>query len=106
MGGYLASSEHSGDVTERPIDVVDAANQILFRVEFPRVRNFEVSDIEKSFFGQDHWILTERLAVDLGVRTESQQISGAFRVAPAGGGGVDAFDEHADGDKGRIRAVL
>jgi hypothetical protein len=84
MGGYLASSEHSGDVTERPINVVDAADRVLFRVEFPHVRNFEVSDIEKSFFGQDHWILTDRLAVDLGVRTESQQISGAFRVAPRG----------------------
>jgi hypothetical protein len=82
IGGYLASSEHGGDIRERPIDIVDLAGRRLVRITFPRTRNFEISDIEKSFFGQDHWILTPRLGVDLGVRTEAQQISGAFRVAP------------------------
>lgn len=82
IGGYFASSKHDGDIKERPIEIVDAAGRLLVNVTFPRIRSFEISDIEKSFFGQDHWILTQRLAVDLGVRTESQQISGAFRVAP------------------------
>src|ERR1039457_1565398 len=44
-----------------------------------------VSDFEYSFYGQDHWVVTPRLALDLGVRTESQQVSGASRVAPRGG---------------------
>ena len=44
-----------------------------------------MDDREKSFFGQDHWIITPKIALDLGVRTESQQISGAFRVAPRAG---------------------
>jgi hypothetical protein len=82
LGGYLASSEHDGAVTERPIDIVDNAGHLLTSITFPHIRSFEVDDLEKSFFGQDHWILTPRLALDLGVRTESQQISGAFRVAP------------------------
>jgi hypothetical protein len=82
IGGYLASSEHTGDIRERPIDIVDLAGRRLERITFPRIRNFQISDVEKSFFGQDHWILTPWLAVDLGVRTEAQQISGAFRVAP------------------------
>ena len=82
LGGYFAGSQHEGGITERPIDIVDGAGRLLVNITFPRIRNFEISDIEKSFFGQDHWILTSRLALDLGVRTESQQISGAFRVAP------------------------
>jgi hypothetical protein len=85
MGGYLAGSEHLGDITERPIDIVDALNRRLMQITFPRARNFEVDDVEKSFFGQDHWIITSKFALDLGVRTESQQISGSFRVAPRGG---------------------
>src|SRR6185295_10817124 len=82
IGGYLASSEHTGDIRERPIDIVDLAGRRLERITFPRIRDFQISDLEKSFFGQDHWILAPWLAVDLGVRTEAQQISGAFRVAP------------------------
>jgi hypothetical protein len=85
VGGYLASSEHQGDISERPIDVVDMAGHPVMRITFPRTGNFDVDDLEKSFFAQDHWILTSRLALDLGVRTEAQQISGAIRVAPRAG---------------------
>ena len=81
-GGYVAASEHSGNVIERPIDIVDTSNTLLETITFPHVHSFDVSDIEKSFFVQDHWILTPRLALDAGLRTEAQQISGAFRVAP------------------------
>jgi hypothetical protein len=82
LGGYLADSGDEGDMTRRPINIVDSSLQRLVHIAFSRTRNFSVSDTEKSFFGQDHWILTPRIAVDVGVRTESQQISGAFRVAP------------------------
>src|SRR5579862_530852 len=82
FGGYAALSGQSGDIRERPIDIVYQAGLLLERITFPRIRSFDISDTEKSFFGQDHWILTQRLAVDVGVRTEAQQISGAIRVAP------------------------
>src|SRR4029079_1485894 len=42
----------------------------------------DISDLELNFFGQDHWMISPRLSVDLGSRVESQQISGAYRVAP------------------------
>ena len=82
IGGYVAHSEQSGNIQERPINVVDITGLLLMRMTFPFPHTFDVSDLEKSFFGEDHWILTPTLAVDLGVRTESQQISGAIRVAP------------------------
>jgi hypothetical protein len=82
IGAYFASSEHSGDIIERPIDIVDLAGNVLLNIQFPRTRNFEITDVEKSYFAQDHWIVTPHLAVDLGFRTESQQISGAIRGAP------------------------
>ena len=85
-GVYFASSEHSGNVTDRTIDIVDLAGHVLVNIQFPRpFRTYEVSDIEKSVFGQDHWVLTPRLAIDLGVRTEAQQISGTIRIAPRTG---------------------
>src|SRR5262249_5920014 len=79
-GAYLAGSDHSGDITERDINIVDALGRRLESIEFGRPRSFEVDDLEQSYFVQDHWILTPRLAVDIGARTESQQISGALRL--------------------------
>ncbi len=85
FGGYLAGSDHDGDLSRNPVNIVDNQQRLLERITFSRPRSFEVSDIEKSFFGQDHWIITPRVAMDFGVRTEAQQISGAFRVAPRAG---------------------
>lgn len=83
VGGYSAWSDHTGDRFSHTIEIVNAEGAEMVRVSFPRpTHSFEVDDIEKSFFGQDHWIITPRFAVDMGLRTEAQQISGAFRVAP------------------------
>ncbi len=86
IGVYAASSAESGSVTNHEVDIENAAGALLERIQFPRpTRTFDVDDVEKAIFGQDHWVLHPRFSLDLGVRTESQQVSGAFRVAPRGG---------------------
>jgi hypothetical protein len=85
IGLYVASSEEDGQIAEHPVDILNGAGQLTRRISFPRVRQFEISDIELNFFVQDHWIITPRLSLDLGTRVESQQVSGAFRVAPRAG---------------------
>lgn len=86
IGAYAASSDETGQVTDHPVDIVNAANTLLERIAFPfPTQTFDVDDVEKAVFAQDHWIISPRLSVDLGIRTESQQISGAFRVAPRAG---------------------
>ena len=85
IGLYVASSEEDGQIDEHPVDILNAAGQLTRRISFPRVRQFEISDIELNFFAQDHWIVSPRLSLDLGTRVESQEVSGAFRVAPRGG---------------------
>src|ERR1022692_2071418 len=85
IGLYVASSEEEGQIDEHPVDILNAAGQVTERITYPRVGNFEISDIELNFFAQDHWILSPRFSIDLGARVESQQISGAFRAAPRAG---------------------
>ena len=85
IGLYVASSEEDGQIDEHPVDILNAAGQLTRRISFPRVRQFEISDIELNFFAQDHWIISPRLSLDLGTRVESQEVSGAFRVAPRAG---------------------
>ena len=84
-GAYLAESTDNGVVTERPFNIVDASNQLLERVTFTPGLPFLRWDLEYAFFAQDHWLIAPRLAVDLGLRTESQELSESLRVAPRAG---------------------
>ena len=83
VGVYAAASGETGAVTNFPVDIRNFAGDRIARITFPRAaRQFDIDDIEKTIFGQDHWMISPRLSLDLGIRTESQQVSGAFRVAP------------------------
>ncbi len=84
-GSYMAESTDNGQVTDHPIDLMNAANQLIENIAFTPGQPFRRWDVEYAFFGQDHWIVTPRLSVDLGIRTESQQVSESFRVAPRAG---------------------
>lgn len=86
IGVYAAGSGETGQVMDFPVNIRDIEGRLVERIAFPRpFRDFSIEDVEKTIFGQDHWMITPRLSLDLGIRTESQQVSGAFRVAPRGG---------------------
>lgn len=93
LGGYLAGSSDDGQVAERPIDILDSTSRLIERIAFTGGQPFRMSDQELAFFGQDHWLLSPRLAADLGIRTESQAISEAFRFAPRAGIAWSPFRE-------------
>jgi hypothetical protein len=82
VGSYIAESSDDGQVTERPVDIVNGYGQMTERISFTGGQPFRVSDQEYTFFGQDHWILSSHLSADLGIRADSQEISESFRVAP------------------------
>jgi len=85
IGAHVADSSESGQVQYHQINILDTSGQRLERITFQRLRQFDISDKEYTFFAQDHWMMSPRLALDTGIRTETQQISGAFRVAPRSG---------------------
>ena len=85
MGAYFAGSSDDGQVSEHPVNILDSSSRLIERITFTGGQPFRMSDRELAFFGQDHWLLSPHLAADLGIRTESQAISEAFRVAPRAG---------------------
>jgi hypothetical protein len=85
VGTYVAGSSDRGQVSERPIDLVNGSGALIERISFFGGRPYNMSDTEFAVFGQDHWIVSPRIAVDLGIRSESQELSEAFRVAPRAG---------------------
>jgi hypothetical protein len=85
IGAYAGESTDNGQVAEHPINLLDSASQLIERITFTGGQRFTNWDTEYTAFGQDHWTVSPRLAVDLGVRTESQVVSESLRVAPRGG---------------------
>ncbi len=82
VGANLAETVDDGEVTNSPVNLFGFGGPLLERVAFTGGQPFNMSDNEAAMFGQDHWLITPRLAVDIGVRTESQEVSESFRVAP------------------------
>jgi hypothetical protein len=85
LGAYVAASSDRGQVSEHPIDILNAMDQLIERISFAGGRPFRMADMEYALFAQDHWIVSPRLALDLGLRAESQQVSETLRLAPRAG---------------------
>jgi Carboxypeptidase regulatory-like domain len=82
VGSYVARTNDNGQVSDRPIDLLNSAGQLFERISFTAGRPFDMTDAELAFFAQDHWLVSPRLALDLGIRSESQALSESFRLAP------------------------
>lgn len=85
IGSVLAHAEDAGDFLARPVLIEDSTSQLASRIDFSRAGSFAVSDLEPSLYMQDHWVLRPNLALDLGMRWESQTITHTFRSAPRAG---------------------
>ena len=85
IGADLAGSNEDGQVNKRPVDLFNAQSQLVESILFTPGTPFEISDIGISFFAQDHWQVNNRLAFDLGLRSESQEVTDSFRLAPRAG---------------------
>jgi hypothetical protein len=81
----VSRSAEQGQVNDQPVNLLDAGGHVIEQITFSGGKPFQMSDTAYAFFTQDHWSIFPRLAADLGVRTESQEISESFRVAPRAG---------------------
>jgi hypothetical protein len=68
-----------------PIDILDTTGLLLRRFEFADATHYHIRDWASSLFAQDQWIVTPRLAVDIGGRIDGQSISTSVRVSPRAG---------------------
>jgi Carboxypeptidase regulatory-like domain/TonB-dependent Receptor Plug Domain len=85
FGTTVAHTNTRGEFLARPVDIDDASGQLLKRIEFVGGQPYNVSDLEFALYGQDHWVMSPRLALDIGARMERQGITDTYRVAPRAG---------------------
>ncbi|MBV9401244.1 MAG: TonB-dependent receptor [Bryobacterales bacterium] len=76
---------NTGLTTARSIDILDSAGLLLRRFEFSDATRYRIHDLATSLFAQDQWILTPRVAVDIGGRIDGQSISSSVRISPRAG---------------------
>ncbi|HWN98355.1 MAG TPA: carboxypeptidase regulatory-like domain-containing protein, partial [Blastocatellia bacterium] len=72
FGSTVAHTTNRGMFDARSVDIETTDGQPVKRIDFVGGRPFDREDIETGFFGQDHWVVTPRLAVDVGTRFEYQ----------------------------------
>ena len=77
--------DNRGLNSARPIDMLDATGVLLRRFEFADATPYRLRDLATSVFAQDQWILTPRLAVDIGGRIDGQTVSSSVRISPRAG---------------------
>ena len=82
VGAYVAQSDNHGQRVEHPIDILNADYRLTEQVAFVGSHPYSLEDTEYAFYGQDHWSVSPRLALDLGIRAESQEVSQSVRMAP------------------------
>jgi hypothetical protein len=85
VGADVAGSNEDGQVQKHPVDLFNAQSQLVESIFFTQGTPFEISDVGISVFGEDHWQVNSRLAFDLGLRSESQEVTDSFRLAPRAG---------------------
>ena len=85
FGSIIARTTNRGEFTARPVNIQDAQGNLLRRIEFVGGEPFDRADLETYFFGQDHWNVTPKLSLDLGMRFERQGITETYRFAPRAG---------------------
>jgi hypothetical protein len=82
LGSSVSGMQNRGDFLARPVLIEDAVGRLIRRIDWVGGRKFCRRDLETAFFGQDHWVISPKLAVDAGTRLERQSITQTIRMAP------------------------
>ena len=85
IGTSQTYSSDLGQFTYQPVQIRDSNGVLLQRVDFVNSLPYTRHDLEFTAYGQDHWALNSKLALDYGLRLEHQRLASSFRIAPRAG---------------------
>ncbi len=85
VGFDYSNSAYDGRLAFAPVEIVGAADYSVKRIQFGAPARFSVDQNEFAWFAGDQWQVTERLAVDLGLRFDRDSITDSTHAAPRAG---------------------
>jgi hypothetical protein len=109
LGGSMLHRSYTGSSDSRPVLVFRADGTLAESIDFLGPGALSAEDFEGAFFVADHWVPSEPIALDLGVRYSGQTLGSHANVAPRMGiayapgrlgktvlrGGVGLFYDHS-----------
>ncbi|MDP9055287.1 MAG: TonB-dependent receptor [Acidobacteriota bacterium] len=91
FGSLLGGTTEHALVTEHRVNILNSNGKLLEKIEFTPGLPIARNDVESAFFAQDQWILSARVSMNIGLRAEQQEVTGAFRLGPRAGLVVTPF---------------
>ncbi len=85
IGTSLTVVNDRGSFSFRPVDILNSDGRRIQRIDFTNQNPYKRTDLEFTTYGQDHWSLTPKFALDYGLRVEHQRLASSLRLAPRGG---------------------
>jgi hypothetical protein len=85
FGANIMRAHIDGLYQGRTVNITNTRGELLRRIEFTGGAEYRRNDLEFAAFAQDHWLITQKLALDLGARVERQGVTETFRIAPRAG---------------------
>ena len=82
IGGQLLSTSFDGIDRSGPIEMRGADGRLLKRITFLGLGELEASDVMTSGYVQDHWQVSPRLALDLGLRYDHDAMLQESHLSP------------------------
>lgn len=82
LGIALLYTRVRGSYQARPVYVRGLRNQLLQQITFTNRPPFRLSEIEWTWFAQDHWVLGNGFTLELGLRADGQSATGLAHLAP------------------------
>ena len=82
LGAQLVATSFDGIDRSGPTEIVGTDGWLLKRITFRGSGALESSDVVTSGYVQDHWRLSERLALDLGLRFDHDEMIGESHFSP------------------------
>jgi hypothetical protein len=82
FGAVVGGTTEHALVDERPVNIYGSAGDLLETIAFTPGLPIARTDVESAFFGQDQWVFSSRVSLNVGLRAEQQEVTDAFRLGP------------------------
>src|SRR5260370_20535035 len=82
FGTTLSHTQFRASIQDERVNILNTRGQLLRRIEFTNTQPIRRQDDEVAAFGQDHWQVGPKLALDAGIRMERQDLSRTPRPPP------------------------
>ena len=82
VGVDLLNRTYTGSNESRPVNVLRSDGSVTERIEFVGPGNLTARDFEGNIFVADHWVPSEQIAVDVGLRYSGASLGSPYNIAP------------------------